>query len=252
MSILLWILASLVAVWAVASVLTKLAVRRGARRVLEDNEALFGGTHSYVEVDARRFRWLDREFYDDLQKLLEREGFTRVADIENVTLTAQMPHMRTFLRCMLDHDGSVMAGFYHVVLRGWQRVFQWIGLIPRRIQTLDLETELADGTWVVTSNIEGLDTTQDQPEVIWQRLPQDTPYPEVLRAHREQVARVLAETGLEPRRHADLADMLAAADRLQALRNEVLHGRDALVRTIEAQPGDDEAKRLLIEEVQRS
>ena len=248
----LWISIGLAALWLLADAWTKRAVRRGAQRAVDDHEALYSGTHQYVGVDAAAYPRLDLRFYDALRDFLRAEGFEYAGDVENLTLTGQMPHMRTFIRAMSGDRGAVIAGFYHVVVRGWQAPFQWIGLIPRRLQVLDLETELSDGTWVVTTNTLNVDTTPLQENLRVLRMPLRTSYPEVLQAHRDRLRDVLAETGLEPRRATGLNEILAAVDRLQQLRNEALGSRDGLVATIESTPGSESAKKLMIDEVRRA
>lgn len=248
---LLWIALGLVALWRVTDALTRMVVRRGAKRVLADHQALFSGTHEYVAASPGTFSWLDLDFYDEVQNVLHAGGFEVEGDVENISLTRQMPRLRTFIRVMSGDQGSIIAGFYHLVLRRWQAPLQWIGVIPRRLQTLDLETELSDGTWVVTSNTRDIDTTPLQGGVHMLRLPSRTPWPEVLRTHRERLGVVLTATGLEPRRCYGLGEILAAVDRLQRLRNETLQGREGLVAIIEGQPGHEAAKQRLIEEVRR-
>ena len=252
MSALAWISLGLAGVWLTSEVLLRWTVRRGAHRALDDHGALFQGTHEYVPVQPSAFARLDEGFYDAVRNELTREGFTFLGDVENVTASAQMPKMRTFIRAMSGDYGAIIAGCYHVVLRGWQAPLQWLGAVPRRLQVLDLETELSDGTWVVTSNTLNLDTTPEQPEVAMLRLPLQTPRDELLRTHRERLLAALAERDVQVERAFTLDEALAAVDRLQALRNRVVGSREGLVAIIEQTPGHAGAKQLLIDEVQRT
>jgi len=229
------------------------AVRRGARLALQTQQTLFHGSHAFAPADPAAFRRLDASFYAGLRETLEREGFRFLGDVEDLTITQQSPAMRTFIRVTSGDRGEVMASFYHVRPTGMVALLQAVGLVPRRIQILDLETELSDGSWLITVNSQGVDTTPAELPISCERLPLRTPALDQLARHRERVRAALAERPeLRPRTVHSMNEALAAQDRLQQIRNQQLAGTEAIVRTIESQPGAAGAKRLLIEEVRRT
>ncbi len=253
MKLLLLLVLGALALGAASEAWARRSARRGAREILETNRALYSGTHDFVGVDPSRFGWLDLRFYDRLRSVLEQQGFRFLGDVEDVTVTQQTPSLRTFLRAMAGDHGRVIAGFYQVRARGATALLQWLGILPRRLEVLDLESELADGRWIATSNTEAIDTTPVPDAVDLLRLPLATPPEVVLERHRERLERALASRpDVAVRRVASLSEVLVAQDRLQLLRNPQMLDREALVETIEGQAGSRQAKDVLIAEVRRA
>lgn len=249
---LFWI-SGLLALAALADRLGRRSARRGAARVVADAEALFAGRHEYASVDPARYPWLDLGYYDRTRARLEGEGFRQLGDVEDLTLTRQNPGMHTFVRVMSGDSGRITAGIYQVRLRGPMAVFQWVGIVPRRIRVVELESELSDGRFLVTANTRGLDSTPMPAAVEGERLPLATPLEQQLARHRRRLEATLAASpGLEVRRVGSLNEALAAQHRQQELKNQVMGDREALVETIAGQPGLRDAKRWLIDEVRRA
>jgi len=232
--------------------LSKWEARRGARQAVAQADALYGGRHRFVAVDAMRFDWLDLRFYDDAQARFQALGFRLLGDVENLDATEQLPNLRTFIRVMSGDEGRVSTGIYQLKVRGPQAVFQWLGIVPRRARIYDVCSELSDGSFVATSNTKDLDTTPWPDAIDAEQLPVKTPLESVLERHRERLRQALqAVPGREARRVASLPQAVDAQDRMQLLKNEVMSDREALVAMVEGQRGQREAKDQLIREIRR-
>jgi hypothetical protein len=193
-----------------------------ARDILQTQKALYCGEHEFrvVAEPRREFRGADFDYYARTQQVLERSGFDCLGDVEDVTTARQFPSMRAFLRVMSGDDGSVMAAIYHVRVSGFIRMMQIIGVVPRQMKMLDLETELSDGSFIVTCNSLGADTTGAVPRVARFQYARETPPAELLDLHRQQVQQALIrDRGLSPRPARTLDDVIAAQHRLQAIKN---------------------------------
>jgi hypothetical protein len=138
-------------------------------------------------------------------------GFRHLGDFEDLTSSATHPGMRAVCRVMGGDDWHVVAtiGCFDVSrVRGAAR------LARVRWTTIDLSTELSDGTLVVTVNDEMAASTGDAPTLRKYRYPPGTPPARLLAHHREHAAAALVErAGAAPRPLATLGDVLAAADR---------------------------------------
>ena len=188
--------------------------------IVRMQKALYAQQHEYRVVQPREFRDVDIAFYDQTQQIFEREQFRFLADIEDVTATREFPKMRTFLRLMTGDSGTIQAAIYHLKMRGFLRVLQMVGVLPKHIKTVDLESEMSDGSFIVTANAEGVDTTGAVPRVARFLHPRDTPPLELLALHREQIQQACRrEPGLTPVRVNTLDELIASQHRLQAIKN---------------------------------
>jgi hypothetical protein len=194
--------------------------RQAAEHILEQQKAVYGGRHEFCEVSPRDFPGLDLTHYDATRDALARKGFRVLGDIEDLTLSRQFPALRTFVRVLAGPDGTVSAGIYNIRLRGFQRVLQIFGSLPRDLRTVGFETALDDGTFVGTSNALGADRTGDVPGILRFQLPRGTPAAEILARHEASVREALAaRPGASPRRVASLNDALEIQHHVQELKN---------------------------------
>jgi hypothetical protein len=188
--------------------------------IVRMQKALYAEQHEYRAVRPSEFRDVDIAFYDQTQKTFEREQFRFLGDIEDVTATREFPKMRTFLRLMAGDSGTIQLACYHLKMRGFLRLLQLVGALPSNIKTLDLETEMSDGSFIVTANTQGVDTTGAVPRVARYLHPRETAPLELLALHREQVQQAsIREGGLAPVRVNTLDDLIASQHRLQAIKN---------------------------------
>ena len=188
--------------------------------IVRMQKALYAQQHDYRAVRPSDFPDVDVSFYDATRKTFEREQFRFLGDIEDVTATREFPKMRTFLRLMVGDSGTIQLACYHLKMRGFLRLLQIVGALPKNVKTVDLETEMSDGSFIVTANAEGVDTTGAVPRVDRHLHPRETPPLELLALHREQIRQAcIREPGLMPVRVSTLEELIASQHRLQAIKN---------------------------------
>ncbi len=206
--------------WLITLLLRRFTPRDAAKNILETSRGLYSGRHEYRVVSPSEFAGLDIDYYDWMQQFLAGYGFRHVADIENVTLARKMPQARAFIRSMLSRDGTVTAGIYDVRFGGLMRLLQMLHMLPRDVRSLDLETELSDGTFITTSNSLGADRTSSPPQIRKLQYPRTTPPAELLDLHWQAVQESLAQRpGVAPIAFSTFEELLEAQHRQQELKN---------------------------------
>ena len=114
----------------------------------------------------------------------ESLGFRLLGDRDNLTLTLAFPKLRTFVRAMVSADGTISSYHYHLQSITAKRTLN--------IRTIELGSELNDGTFLTTTNTLESARRRDQS---WDRLQKascrNLP-DELLRDHRERSGAVLA------------------------------------------------------------
>jgi hypothetical protein len=188
-----------------------------AEKLLQTMQSLYGQQHTFQQVDGKTFRNLDQAFYRQTQKLLEKLGFRLSADIEDVTVSQTNPAHRTFIRILLSGDRTTVGACYQFPLSWLVRLFQWLGLAPKG-GTIDFESELSNGSFLVTSNTLEKDTTADIPKVHRQQFPHNTSAAQLFTHHRGKL-RELGKQGIQPLKMNNYQDIEAAQHRLQAIKN---------------------------------
>ncbi|MBL1178694.1 hypothetical protein [Pantanalinema sp. GBBB05] len=189
-----------------------------AQKLLQTVQALYTDQHTFQQVDCNTFRHLDQKFYQQAQKNLEKLGFRHITDIEDVTVTQTNPAHHTFIRVLLSGDRTMVSACYHFPLSWLVRLLQWVGLAPKGGKVIDLESELSDGSFLVTANTLGLDTMADVPGIYRQQLPHNTSAEQLLTRHREKL-RELSQAGIQPVKVNNYEEIEAAQHRLQAIKS---------------------------------
>jgi hypothetical protein len=176
----------LASLWS-GSTLIKKRQQLAAQKILAEQKAVYSSTpHEYKEADSADFPDQDHDFYDRTQQWFESLGFRFIGDCEIVSLTRIYPHMRTFIRRMFSPDGTISVAIYHVKAT--------LHRLPHDFRSIDLETELSNGTFLTTSNtLEGA-RVPPVPGIDAVRLPMTTPLDELLENHVERLAQALAAT----------------------------------------------------------
>jgi hypothetical protein len=225
-------------------------IDEAAQKILDTQIAVWGGPHEYRLVDPAEFEGLDKAFYDDNRRWLEGHGFQFLADVENTTLTKVMPNLRTFLRVMAGDEGAVTAALYQARLEPPAIPQSALPDIddeeeeaeedefngedadkadaddgadeveppaPRFVNGFELESELTDGTFLVTNYLSENDRMPDVEGVKKVRLPSETPPDELLAAHRQRVAEARA-SGSAVRALATFDEVMASQHRMHAIK----------------------------------
>lgn len=218
--------------------------QQAAQQIVADTKAVYSDRHEFAEVSASSacFRDLDHGFYARAKSHFEAEGFRYLVDMEDQTLSRQYPKMRTFVRMFVSGDHAVSGAAFHAKVRGWMHLLKWIGL-PANPFYYDLETEFADGTFVVTTNTLGADLSADVAGVERQPFPSTTHLSEMVHAHRLAVERRCGE-GTLPVRMYSVAEIWAMQHRLQDLKNAAKAelgyvDHEQIARVMAQNPGND-------------
>lgn len=159
-----------------------------AERITEMQRAVYSEPHEYAPVRVEDFHWLDARHYDAMQCRLEAGGFRCLGDLENISLSAVFPKLRTAIRNFTGDDGVVTASVWQVKVRGWRRALAFLRLVKGDMRVAEFCTEFTDGTFLMTLNNLGLDSSSDVREVRRMRLPVATPVEELMEIHRQRVA----------------------------------------------------------------
>ena len=189
--------------------------------IIRTQKALYAEPHEFRSVRPNEIPGLDLAFYDRTEQFFRTQQFKLLGDLEDLTATREFPQMRTFLRVMCGDGGATQLSFYHIKMRGFYRLLQTFGVLPKNMKMTDLETEMSDGSFIVTANSQGSDTTGAVPGVARFQHPMETAPGDLLKMHREQVQQACRrEPGLEPVRVGTLDQMIASQHRLQKLKND--------------------------------
>ncbi len=236
--------------------------RTEAQEMLDKIRAAYQPEHEYVQIDPNDFKYLDLKYYDEVSENLAASGFRVLGDFEDVTLSQVWPRLRTFIRGLVSHDGTIMAGIYHMKPLGWLRLQVWLGML-KNVKALDLETEFSDGCFVITSTAPKELCLTNPPEIAREHYPPGTSMEEMLESHKQRVSQYLrANSHIACIPIRSLANMLASQNREMAIRSAHRNGirgailpeemdriagqrrhhigRDALAKMQELEEPDDE------------
>jgi hypothetical protein len=164
-----------------------------ADEITEMQRAVHSEPHEFAPVRVEDFRWLDARYYDAAERRLEAAGFRCLGDLENISLSAAFPNLRTAIRNFTGDDGVVTAGVWQVKLRGWLRVPAFLRLVKGDMRVTEFCTEFSDGAFIATLDNLGLDSGSDVREIRRMRLPAGTPVGELVDIHRQRVAAFLED-----------------------------------------------------------
>ena len=194
--------------------------RKAAQEIVADTMAVYSVRHDFAEVSAAaaEFKDLDHGFYARAKAEFEQAGFRYLVDMEDRTLTRQYPKMRTFVRLFLGDGGTISGAAFHGKVRGfWMRLLKFAGMLPARPLYFDLETEFADGTFLVTTNSFGAGFSSFA-GIEQQAFSQTTSLDAMTQAHRAAVEQRCSE-GTMPLRMYSVGEVWAMQHRLQDLKN---------------------------------
>lgn len=192
---------------------------RSARQLYDHAKSLYSGLDEYALATPDDFGWLDIEYYDRSQQELQSLGFRHLADIEVLTATKASPKMRTFLRCLVNHEGSIQAAVYHIRVSGWMTVLTWLRFFPKNMYIVDLETEFEDGTFLVTTACHR--QLPECPGIDQLVVPSGTHVRALLDFHRDRLKQAInRDPDARIRFVSTLVEALEAQDRMQMLKSD--------------------------------
>ncbi len=192
-----------------------------AERIVSILRATYVPHHELAVVDCREFGHLDLAFYDAATDLLTSLGYRVLGDLENRTLNSnpKRAFCRIMIRGLVSPDGSVSVGIYHAKRRARHRFLSWIAGHPKHDRIVDVETEYADGSFLLTTNATSASLALFPPTVRTQFVPYGTEITEILATHHRRHAALLAsEPGCTPRIRRTLEEVLESQRRQLALK----------------------------------
>ncbi|MHC4476187.1 MAG: hypothetical protein ACYTEL_11105 [Planctomycetota bacterium] len=194
------------------SISRKRRIHRIAAGTLESLKKVYVDRHEYRQVDPNAFPNLDLQFYDKAAATLESKGFSRVGDIENITLSGVYPDARTFSRILVAKNGTIVSDVYHIRPTG-----QSARCKARSMKLVGFTTEFTNGCSAVTSN--GTQRMLTHPEqVLTVHLPAGISISRALKIHEKRIQRYREQNpGIETLTFRSLKDVLASSDRLMSL-----------------------------------
>jgi len=189
-------------------------------------------------VEAREYRLVDHQFYDRIAARLSNCGFVLAGDFNPVTGHPSDGSMRCFVRAFLSDNGSYTAACYH------PRPKFWIGLISRLIcgrlgKVMEMETEFADDTWIVTTTAPKVRLFDPPPLLLREHHPEQIEVESLFNIHKRRVqAYVKANPGVAIRKVSDVTGL----ERSQARQHDISTAYRKMVGGLKA----DEIRRFSV------
>lgn len=193
-----------------------LRVRSSARKMLKLQKSIWEMRQEYRQISANDFAWCDLGFYESLTEQITREGFTLLGDIEHISASRLMPDMRTFTRVFIGHEGKIRASIYHLKIQGPTRL-KFHDKVPPDSYTIELESELMDGTFISTDNCEGKNLS-DFPILKNFRFDPETSFDDLHAIHKRELERITSEHNVEAIKTETLEDILASWNRAHLIK----------------------------------
>lgn len=194
-------------------------LKKAAKRSLAENEKIWSEKpHEYRIVEDVRsdFPDIDHTWVGETQAHFERLGCHFVADIENITLCAIHPQMRTYIRTMLSPDGTIKVGIYHFKMRGMMGWMVRIFGMPTTQHVIDLESEFSDGTDLVITTARKSSMLHDPPHMTRCYAPVEATPGQLLQWAQSWVEYIRETRGVEPTIMRNYEEMIAADHRQHA------------------------------------
>jgi hypothetical protein len=191
-------------------------IEKAAERIKEYQKRIYTPHHEYCQINPNDFRHLDLMWYDQTRDLLVARGCRCLGDFENVSLKGTWNDFRTFLRTLVTSDGGTSIGLYHPKPKWWLRVLFRLMRIKLG-KLIDCESELSDGTYIITTNAMEAANLQPPPGFDNEFFPHGTAPEIVYEAHVERLRDYLiSHPEVEPTKARTQADVLDMQHRIQA------------------------------------
>ncbi|MFC1599330.1 hypothetical protein ACFL2W_00920 [Candidatus Omnitrophota bacterium] len=191
-------------------------IEKGAEDIVSVMKKSFVEEHEMGMVSPQDFPKRDISFYDLKRRQLQDLGFIYLADVEDVTLSEAYPQTRTFIRIMLSDDGCGHAGIYDATPGVLRSLFYWL-LGARGFKNVDIETELENGLFVITTTAPVM--FSHGPQIVFNRVPRRATVKELVQAHKKNVSEQINRDNIKPLKFKDLGDVLNSQKR----QHEIIH-----------------------------
>ncbi len=190
------------------------------KELIKNLEEIYSEKHEYKIVNPKDFSHLDLNYYDKSAALLEKQGFVRLGDVEDITVTRASPYLhRVFLRALVSNEGTISAGIFDAKPKGLIAVFSWL-LGSHREKVTEFETEFSNGCFILTTHAQASQQIALPLEIIPQYLPKKTAPIELLKYHQTRVAAYLKQyPDVHPIVIRSLEEGLESQHRAEALKS---------------------------------
>lgn len=176
--------------------------KQAAQKLLQTFQTLYSHPHVYRQVNPIQFPRVNHKFYEFSQASLEKFGFQKLADIENVTVNSTLPEeCRTFIRVAISSNQTTIAGIYHIPSKKGSWLIRLILFLNRspKSYVIDLETEFSDGSFLVTSNAAGSAQIKHEISNLHQQIfPANTAIEILYNAHQKALQDRIKPGSVEP------------------------------------------------------
>jgi hypothetical protein len=153
-----------------------------ARLLFDEQKAIYSHMpHKFRVVDPSEFPDLDGAFYDRMRSWFESKGFRFLGDFQNETHARIVRGSRAFHRSFVSPDGTILGAATQMKLK--------VRNSHRDLRFVEFESELGDGTFVITTNARALHLPTI-PGIQSETLSPETGPDELLGAHYERLARI--------------------------------------------------------------
>lgn len=198
-------------------------VAKAADELATSMSIAFAGEHTYRVATPEDFAGLDRTFYATATAELERAGFACIADVVDETMRRAFPNLRNVGRVLLGDGGRTRALVMDTRAVGRLRLFQLIGLVPRRLSFVEVVTEVEGaGRFISTASSLGLDRMALPDAIAIERHPPGTPPTDLVARHRERLTAMQREVFTVMRDAAELFQSVQRSNLVFARHREAL------------------------------
>jgi len=171
--------------------------RASAERILTDRKRVLANEDPPTLADTREFAFRGFKYYDRAQAAFEAIGFTMLGDFALDHAPWMRPGSRSFIRAGRSRDLEVVCSIvdataYTIGMSTYEKAhFYFAGTHRRNRRGISLRTELTDGRFLITSTDMDIAKEEQPPEVSKETMPVKTSAAELLKRHRDRVARAI-------------------------------------------------------------
>lgn len=186
-----------------------------AKDIIAMNKAMYGTIHEFRPAVEGDFEGLDRDYYEQTTAELTGRGFRHLGDLVDKTIEeSQGEHPP--IRVLTAEGGTTQAALFHLAPKKVSSIMAGKSLTIR-----EFATELSDGSFLMTSNLLGLDLITAPPKLVKERLDLATPVAEMLQRHEKRKEEYLqSRPGLTCVAINTLEEAIESEKRQQLVKNE--------------------------------
>jgi hypothetical protein len=210
--------------------LAAVVIRYWFRRVTKDLEkatadmtgqtkAMYDRIHEFRDATNEDFKDVDQGAYEQAARDFADAGFRSLGDVIDQTI-AELGQTSPPIRVMASADGTTLAALYH-----FKNPMMPQSANNESTLICDLTSEFDDGSFLVTSNTEGLDLMTPPPQIQRRQLPLETASDMQRARHETEKQKLLAaKSGATCIAVSTLGDALEMEKRQQAIKNAFRKG----------------------------